>query len=171
VARGAGSVGEIDHPAGSIPIQSRGGDRGGCTNREERIFYDLHLSQAGKSKRDDGSPQYRWKRFLRVDVVFSRESLPVLFRPPRKVYLFHGEDDYQKEEALHHLRREALDETFADFDSQTIEAQSSAPEEILAAAGLAPFASSVRLVVVTGAGIYRRRERAEEADRLSVGGV
>jgi DNA polymerase-3 subunit delta len=104
-----------------------------------------------------------------VDVVFHRENLPALFRPLRRVYLFHGEDDYQKEEALHLLRKEALDESFAEFDSQTMEAQSSAPEEILAAAGLAPFASPVRLVVVEGAEAYRRRERADEADRLATG--
>jgi DNA polymerase-3 subunit delta len=104
-----------------------------------------------------------------VDVVFNRESLPSLFRPPQRVYLFHGEDDYQKEEALQLLRQEAIDPAFAEFDSQILEAQSSAPEEILAAAGLAPFASAVRLVVVQGAEVYRRRERAEETERLSNG--
>jgi DNA polymerase III subunit delta len=104
-----------------------------------------------------------------VEAVYTKESAKTLFDPIQKVYAFYGEDDQGKDEALDLLRSKAVDEGFTDFDFEVVDADVRPVEEILAAAGMAPFASPVRLVVVRGAEIYRKRERSSEAERLAQG--
>jgi DNA polymerase III subunit delta len=104
-----------------------------------------------------------------VQVSFTPSSAKTLFNPLQRVYLFHGEDDPLKDEAIALLRAEAVDEGFADFDYEVVEADSCTVEEVLAAAALAPFGSPARLVVVRGAELYRKRERQADAERLAQG--
>jgi len=104
-----------------------------------------------------------------VDVIFSQGAAKALFDPVQRVYVFYGEEDRQKDEALNLLRAAAVDAAFADFDYEVLEADTAAPEQILAAAGLAPFGSPYRLVVVRGAEVYRRREKQADAERLAQG--
>jgi len=104
-----------------------------------------------------------------MEAVWNRGAARTLFDPLRRVYCFHGEDDRQKDEAIARLREAVVDESFADFDFDLIQADSRPVEDILAAAGLAPFGSRARLVVVRGAEIYRKREKSGEAERLAAG--
>lgn len=104
-----------------------------------------------------------------MEAVWNRGAAKTLFSPLRRVYCFHGEDDRQKDEAIALLRQAVVDESFADFDSETMEADARAPDEVLAAAGLAPFGSPARLVVLRGAEIFRKRERSGDAERLAAG--
>ncbi len=75
------------------------------------------------------------------------------------IYLVTGSDDSLKREIVTRLLTLGLDPDFADFDRETIDfgAGSSAPDgeadpapRILSAAGMAPFMSPRRVVVVTG---------------------
>ena len=58
----------------------------------------------------------------------------------------------------HHVRGVAVDEEFADFDLEVMDADSAGADRILAAVSIAPFASPVRLVIVRRAELYRKRE-------------
>jgi DNA polymerase III subunit delta len=102
-----------------------------------------------------------------VEVAFAPASAKALFSPLRRVYLFHGEDDPLKDEAIALLRAATVDEAFSDFDYEVVEADRTPVEDILSSAGLAPFGSPARLLVVRGAELYRRRERQADADRLA----
>lgn len=104
-----------------------------------------------------------------MEVVWSRAAAKTLFQPLQPVYVFYGEDDCLKDEALAILRKKAVDESFADFDFEMLDADAKTPEEILASANLAPFASSHRLIVVRGAEAFRKREKAADAERLAQG--
>src|SRR5579872_3185307 len=104
-----------------------------------------------------------------MEAVWRPRAAVELFEPIRRVYLFHGEDDPQKDDALEQLRARAVDESFLDFDYEILDADTRTPEEILAAAGMAPVGSAARLVVVRSAEVYRRRDRQSEAERLAQG--
>lgn len=92
-----------------------------------------------------------------------------LLEPLRRVYLLYGEDDTQKDEIVEAICAVALDPSFADFDSETLDTASTGVEDILASAGMAPFGSPYRVVVVRGAEVYRRREKSANAERLAQG--
>jgi DNA polymerase-3 subunit delta len=104
-----------------------------------------------------------------MEAVYSKTTAGSLFNPIQRVYALFGEDDPSKDEALALLRSIAIDESFSDFDYEVVEADSKPVEEILSTAGMAPFASPVRLVVIKGAEIYRKREKSGEAERLAQG--
>jgi DNA polymerase-3 subunit delta len=104
-----------------------------------------------------------------MEAVWNRAAAKTLFAPLRRAYCFHGEDDRQKDEAIAQLRQAVVDEGFADFDFEVLEADSRSPDEVLAAVGIAPFGSPARLVVLRGAEIYRKRERSGDAERLAAG--
>lgn len=101
--------------------------------------------------------------------VWSKAAAKTLFNPLRALYVFYGEDDVQKDEAIALLRTVVVSPDFADFDCETLDADTTTPEEILAAAGMAPFGSSHRLVIVRGAELFRKREKQSDAERLAEG--
>ncbi len=104
-----------------------------------------------------------------MEAAYSPAEAERLFEPIQRAYLFYGEDDPQKDEAFALLRAKAIDESFADFDLEQIDADSTSADRILSAAALAPFASPVRLVLVRRAEVFRKRDMAGEAERLAVG--
>jgi DNA polymerase-3 subunit delta len=101
------------------------------------------------------------------DIVWNPTSNQTAFTTIQRAYLFYGEDDHQKDEALAELANAAIDPAFEDFDLELIDARSSTPDAMFAAVSIVPFGSRVRLVVVKGAEIYRKREKQAEADRLA----
>ena len=103
-----------------------------------------------------------------MEIAYSPAAAAELFQPIRRIYLFFGEDDRQKDDALSLLQTKAVDPDFVDFDLEQMDADSGA-DRILSAASMAPFASTVRLVVVRRAEIFRKREMAAEAERLAKG--
>jgi DNA polymerase-3 subunit delta len=104
-----------------------------------------------------------------LEATWSRGAAKTLFTPLRKLYCFYGEDDKHKDDAVAVLRASVVDESFADFDYEVVEADSRSPDDILASAGLAPFGSRARLLVVRGAEIYRKRDKSGDAERLAAG--
>jgi DNA polymerase-3 subunit delta len=62
-----------------------------------------------------------------------------------------------------------VDADFADFDFEVLEADARSPDQVLAAAGMVPFGSPVRLVILRGVELYRKRERSGDAERLAAG--
>src|SRR5205809_1001796 len=104
-----------------------------------------------------------------MELQYSSGAVQQLLNPLQRVYLFFGEDDRLKDEAVERLRESAVDPGFLDFDLEVLDAETATSERILSSAGLAPFASQVRLVVVRGAELYRRREKQAEAERLAQG--
>ncbi len=85
------------------------------------------------------------------------------------VYLFSGEEDRLKEEAVRALITRVVSMDFREFDLEKLEASSMTADGILAAAGQLPFGSDRRVVVVTGLEQWRDRNRQSEAERLSQG--
>jgi len=87
----------------------------------------------------------------------------------QSVYLFCGEEDRLKSEAVQALQQHVVDPDFADFDLEQMNGSSATPDAILAAAGQAPFGSAKRLVVVKDLEQWRDRGRQADADRLAEG--
>ena len=87
----------------------------------------------------------------------------------QQVYLFHGEEDRLKDEAVAALSRRVVEADFADFDREALSVDSADSAAILAAAAQAPFGSERRLVIVTGLEAWRERGKQTEADRLAEG--
>jgi DNA polymerase-3 subunit delta len=87
----------------------------------------------------------------------------------QRVYLFHGEEDRLKEEAVAALTGHVVDPDFADFDREVLSADNADALAIFAAAGQAPFGSERRLVIVKGLELWRERGKQTEADRLAEG--
>ncbi len=84
-------------------------------------------------------------------------------------YLVYGSEDALKPMAIAAMRREALDESYADFDFQELDFGDFSANEVLAAASQVPFGSNRRLVVATGAEKLRSSQRSSELDELAVG--
>jgi|YelNatPaOPRAMG01_1025707.scaffolds.fasta_scaffold36000_2 DNA polymerase-3 subunit delta len=91
------------------------------------------------------------------------------FASPKPVYIFHGEDDIKKDELINKIKQNVVDPDFTDFDFESLDASIVSPDDILAAANLAPFGSKRRMVLVIGAEIYRNREKSSDADTLADG--
>lgn len=108
-----------------------------------------------------------------MDVVYDPAQTDTLFNPVRRVYLFYGEDEVLADEALSILQRSTSDPAFTDFDLERIDAETTPVDQIITSANLAPFASPFRLVIVRGAGAFRRRDRHADAEKLAqaIGGL
>lgn len=87
----------------------------------------------------------------------------------KRVYSLFGADDEGKDEAIAIIKTTVVDESFADFDCQTMDASMYTVDDILASAASAPFASSARLVILKCAEIFRKREKSADAERLAEG--
>lgn len=85
------------------------------------------------------------------------------------VYLFFGEEDRLKEEAVAALLKHIVEPDFADFDLETLDASDSTADAIRAAAGQLPFGSEKRVVVVKGMEQWRERGKQSEVERLAEG--
>ncbi len=103
------------------------------------------------------------------ELVFSLAHGVAQLEPLRSVYLLYGEDDLQKAQAVDLLRERCVDPGSVDFDYEVLDARQARSDTILAAAGLAPFASERRLVVVKGAEVFRAKDRTSDGERLSAG--
>lgn len=84
-------------------------------------------------------------------------------------YLVYGQEDALKRPAIDAIRREALDERYADFDYQELDFGNFSANEVLAAASQLPFGSKRRLVVATGAEKLRSSQRSSDLDELAAG--
>ena len=104
-----------------------------------------------------------------AEIVFSAKQADSLINPVQRCYLLYGEDEVQKDEVVALLKGAATDPSFADFDSEELDARSTSPDNVLASAGLAPFGSPYRLVVVRHAEAYRGRDQGSAAERLAAG--
>ena len=104
-----------------------------------------------------------------ADVIFSPRAASSLADPVQRVYLLYGEDDHQKNEALAAIRAVTTDSSFADFDVEFLDGESAPPDTIFAAAGLMPFGSPFRLVVIKNADAFRSREKQATAERIAHG--
>lgn len=85
-------------------------------------------------------------------------------------YLFVGEEQYVKEQALNQLRARFLDDALGDFNCQALEAPGA--QEIIDAGETLPFMAPRRLVVVRDCALLRMggralRDEKEQADRLA----
>ncbi len=85
------------------------------------------------------------------------------------VYLFYGEEDRMKEEAVGAIIHHVVDPDFADFDLERLNANDTSSDAILAAAGQVPFGSDHRVIVVSGMEQWRDRGKQAEAEKLAVG--
>lgn len=85
------------------------------------------------------------------------------------VYLFFGEEDRLKEEAVAALIQQVVAADFRDFDLEALDAENASADAILAAAGQVPFGSDRRLIVVKGMEQWRDRGKQAEAERLAAG--
>lgn len=103
------------------------------------------------------------------ELVFSLAKGAAQLEPLRSVYLLYGEDDLQKAQVVDLLRERCVDAGSVDFDYEVLDAREVQAAAILSAAGMLPFASDRRVVVVKGAEVYRQRERASDAERLASG--
>jgi DNA polymerase-3 subunit delta len=90
-----------------------------------------------------------------------------------RVYLLAGSDDQLKRELLARLQELALDPDFADFDRETVDlgpgsnipdGESDPATRILSAAGMAPFMSARRVVVVTSVQRLPKERQSALAD-------
>jgi DNA polymerase-3 subunit delta len=102
-----------------------------------------------------------------MPVAYTPQSHKTLFIPPKRAYIFFGEDDWEKRQALALLRQQTTDETFADFDVEELDAGAASVEAVAASVSQFPFGSPRRLVIVRNAEHYRRREAAAAAERLA----
>lgn len=84
----------------------------------------------------------------------------------RVYYIFHGEDDFQRAEAVKKLRAQMGDPQFADLNTTTLEGRSLSFGELQHHADAIPFLSDKRLVLVEGllARLDPRRKQSEEGD-------
>ncbi len=85
------------------------------------------------------------------------------------VYLFFGEEDRLKQEAVDALTKHIVTPDFADFDMDVLDGGNTTADAILASAGQVAFGSEKRLVVVRGMEQWRDRNRQTEVERLAEG--
>src|SRR5258708_5650523 len=85
------------------------------------------------------------------------------------IYLFYGEEDKIKDEAVAGLIAHIIDLDFTDFDLEILNADNTDAAAILAAAGQIPFGSERRLVVVRGLESWRERNKQSEVEKLAEG--
>jgi DNA polymerase III subunit delta len=105
-----------------------------------------------------------------MEINYKSGSPNALWKPALlPVYLFFGEEDRLKEEAVAALIKHAVSPDFADFDLETLDASDTTADAIRAAAGQLPFGSERRVVVVRGLEQWRDRGKQSEAERLAEG--
>jgi DNA polymerase-3 subunit delta len=105
-----------------------------------------------------------------VEIVYKSGGAGALWKPELlPLYLFYGEEDRLKEEAVTALTRHIIAPDFADFDLEVMHTANATADTILAAAGQIPFGSEKRMVLVKGLEQWRERGKQSEAERLAAG--
>lgn len=105
-----------------------------------------------------------------MELNFKSGHVEPLWKPtPYRVYLFFGEEDRLKEEAIAALKKRLIELDFQDFDMEEMDASAASADAMLAAVGQAPFGSERRLVIVKGMEQWRDRAKQGEAERLAEG--
>src|SRR5581483_4743175 len=105
-----------------------------------------------------------------MEISYKSGAPAALWRPALlSVYLFFGEEDRLKEEAVEALIKRVVGPDFQDFDLERLDAETTSATAIMAAAGQAPFGSERRLVIVKGMEQWRDRNKQSEAERLAEG--
>ncbi len=105
-----------------------------------------------------------------MEISYKSGAPAALWRPALlSVYLFFGEEDRLKEEAVEALIKRVVEPDFQDFDLERLDAETTSATAIMAAAGQAPFGSERRLVIVKGMEQWRDRNKQSEAERLAEG--
>jgi DNA polymerase III subunit delta len=89
---------------------------------------------------------------------------PAGFKP---VYVLYGDEDSLKAEAERDLVRKFVEEDFAEFDLEVLNADVTDASAILGAATQIPFGSERRVVVVRGMEQWRDRGRVSECEQLA----
>ena len=87
----------------------------------------------------------------------------------QKVYLFFGEEDKLKGEAVNALIVAAVGAENEDFDLERLDASTSTADAILASAGQIPFMAERRVTLVRGMEGWRDRNKQSECERLAEG--
>ena len=105
-----------------------------------------------------------------MEIVFKSGGAAALWKGTlAPLYLFFGEEDQLKEEAVRALRNHVVEPDFQDFDLEEMDASAATADMILAAVGQAPFGSERRMVIVRGLEQWRDRSKQQEAERLADG--
>lgn len=105
-----------------------------------------------------------------MEIVYKSGAPAVLWKGGLlPVYLFFGEEDRLKEEAVRALQAHVVAPDFQDFDLEELDATAVGADAMLGAAGQIPFGSERRLVVVRGMEQWRDRNWQSEAERLAEG--
>ena len=105
-----------------------------------------------------------------MEITYKSGVTEPLWKPNlHAVYLFSGEEDRLKEEAVKALTRKVVVEDFTDFDLETLNTGSASVDAILSAAGQIPFGSERRMVIVKGMEQWRERGKQSEVERLAEG--
>lgn len=105
-----------------------------------------------------------------MEINYKSGGAAALWKPSLlPIYLFWGEEDRLKDEAIKGLVQHVVSADFADFDLESLEAGSATAEAILSAAAQVPFGSERRLVLVKGMEQWRDRNKQSEAERLAEG--
>ncbi len=105
-----------------------------------------------------------------AELTYRIGSASALWKPElQPIYLFFGEEDQMKEEAINALVKHIIDPDFADFDLEKLHANDAGADAILAAVGQVPFGSERRLIVVRGMEQWRERGKQAEAEKLAEG--
>jgi DNA polymerase-3 subunit delta len=105
-----------------------------------------------------------------MELTYKSDAPAGLWKPALlSVYIFFGEEDRLKDEAVTALTDHLVPPDWRDFDLEAMEAGSADAGAILAAAGQIPFGAERRLVIVKGMEQWRDRNRQAEAERLAEG--
>ncbi|MCX8053073.1 MAG: DNA polymerase III subunit delta [Armatimonadetes bacterium] len=83
-----------------------------------------------------------------------------------RAYLFRGNDDFQKRQALDELLSSLVASEFADFDLEEIEADTATCDRIIAGLNVPPFGSGRRVVLIQFANKMNPAEQEKLAARL-----
>ena len=82
---------------------------------------------------------------------------------PGRLYVFYGEEDYLRTEALGMLKKRLVDETFSDFNYSLLEGEKLEISALTEAVNSVPFFSSGKLVVVRDYDMFHAAESARDA--------
>jgi DNA polymerase-3 subunit delta len=105
-----------------------------------------------------------------VEITYQSGAPEILWKSGvQRVYLFSGEEDRLKEEAVLALSRHLVSPDFEDFDRESFDVGNATADVILASAGQVPFGSDYRLIVVKGLEQWRERGKEAEAERMAIG--
>lgn len=102
-----------------------------------------------------------------MEQAFDSRKPKAALEPLANVYLLHGGDDVEQQRFVDIVRQTVTDESFADFDTETLDATDASAEQIIGAAGLAPFGSERRLVVVRSGEALRRKDRQRDTESIT----